>query len=160
MNATYEVIIGVDVSKATLDVCLINLQSDQITRLSVPNNREGAQQLITALPAVGTCLTVVEATGGYQCLLVAELVASDHVVAVANPRQVRDFARGMGRLAKTDKIDAQIIARYGQQANPRPFEKLPENREELQQLATRRLRPRRPRNRHRRSKQRQRHRTD
>jgi transposase len=138
MNAIYEVIIGVDVSKATLDVCLIDISTDQIRRLSVPNDSDGVKQLLQTLPTAGTCLTVVESTGGYQCLLVAELVAVDQTIAVVNPRQVRDFARGMGRLAKTDRLDAEIIARYGQQVSPRPFEKLPENREELQQLTTRR----------------------
>ena len=65
---------------------------------------------------------MIEATGGYQSRVVAALVAAGHQVAVVNPRQVRDFARGLGILAKTDRLDARVIARFGQHANPRPVE--------------------------------------
>jgi len=70
--------------------------------------------------------------------MVAELIAAGHQVAVVNPRQVRDFARGLGILAKTDRLDAEVIARFGQQAKPRPTEKMPEKQDELQQLVVRR----------------------
>jgi transposase len=90
------------------------------------------------LPTVGSCLIVAEATGGYQREMVAELIAAGHQVAVVNPRQVRDFARGLGILAKTDRLDAEVIARFGQQAKPRPTEKMPEKQDELQQLVVRR----------------------
>jgi transposase len=83
-------------------------------------------------------LIIVEATGGYQQRLVADLVAAGHRVAVVNPRQVRDFAKGLGILAKTDRIDARVIARFGQHVRPRTIAENHEKQEELQQLVTRR----------------------
>jgi transposase len=90
------------------------------------------------LPEPGSCLIVVEATGGYQRRVVAELVAAGHRVAVVNPRQVRDFARGLGILAKTDRLDALVIARFGQHVRPRTIAQRPEKQEELAQLVVRR----------------------
>lgn len=126
--------VGIDVSKASLDVCLL---ADS-KRLSTTNDPQGFAQLLKALPTPGSCLIVLEATGGYQRAVVAELVAVGHQVAVVNPRQVRDFARGLGFLAKTDRIDAEVIARFGEQAQPRSLEKASRIQQELQQLVTRR----------------------
>jgi transposase len=126
--------VGIDVSKQSLDVCLLANSK----RFSTSNDSMGFAQLLQALPTPGTCLVVLEATGGYQRAVVAELAAAGHQVAVVNPRQVRDFARGLGFLAKTDRIDAEVIARFGQQAQPRSLEKSSEIQQELQQLVTRR----------------------
>lgn len=126
--------VGIDVAKQSLDVCLLV----DAKRFSTTNDSKGFTQLLKALPTPGSCLVVLEATGGYQRAVVAELVAAGHQVAVVNPRQVRDFARGLGFLAKTDRIDAEVIARFGQQAQPRSLEKSSRIQQELQQLVTRR----------------------
>lgn len=134
MDAKYETFVGVDIAKDSLDVCFLATEK----RFTTTNNQAGFRQLLQELPAIGSCLVVVEATGGYQREMVAELIAAGHQVAVVNPRQVRDFARGLGILAKTDRLDAEVIARFGQQAKPRPTEKMSEKQDELQQLVVRR----------------------
>jgi len=130
----FDLYVGIDVAKESLDVCLLV----DSKRFSTSNDSKGFVQLLKALPTPGSCLVVLEATGGYQRAVVAELVASGHQVAVVNPRQVRDFARGLGFLAKTDRLDAEVIARFGQQAQPRSLEKSSGIQQELQQLMTRR----------------------
>lgn len=134
MDAKSKTFVGVDIAKDSLDVCLL----DTGKRFTATNDRAGFRQLLQELPAAGRCLVVVEATGGYQREMVAELITAGHQVAVVNPRSVRDFARGLGILAKTDRLDAEVIARFGQQANPRRTEKIPEKQDELQQLVVRR----------------------
>lgn len=134
MNAADDSFVGIDVSKNSLDVCLLPDQR----RWTTTNDRDGVRRLLEALPPAGACLIVVEATGGYQRIVVAELIAAGHQVAVANPRQVRDFARGLGRLAKTDRIDAETIARFGQHVQPRPAQKVPEKQGRLEELTARR----------------------
>lgn len=134
MDGSIALFAGVDVSKRSLDLCL--LPDDR--RQSFTYDEQGLAQLSQALPAPGTCRIVVEATGGYQRAVVAELVNAGHQVAVANPRQVRDFARGLGILAKTDRIDAYVLARYAQQAEPRTVAQVSEKAAELEQLVVRR----------------------
>lgn len=134
MDAKFETFVGVDIAKDSLDVCFLGTEK----RFTTTNDQAGFRQLLQGLPSVEGCLVVVEATGGYQREMVAELIAAGHQVAVVNPRQVRDFARGLGILAKTDRLDAEVIARFGQQAKPRPTEKMPEKQDELQQLVVRR----------------------
>jgi transposase len=134
MDGSIALFAGVDVSKRSLDLCL--LPDDR--RQSFTYDEQGLAQLSKALPAPGTCRIVVEATGGYQRAVVAELVNAGHQVAVANPRQVRDFARGLGILAKTDRIDAYVLARYSQQAEPRTVAQVSEKAAELEQLVVRR----------------------
>jgi transposase len=134
MDATSHAFVGIDVAKHSLDVCI--LSEDRC--FTLPNDATGFQQLVEKLPAVGSCLVVVEATGGYQRRVVAALVLAGHSVAVVNPRQVRDFARGLGILAKTDRLDARVIARFGQHTNPRLVETDRENQAELRELVTRR----------------------
>jgi transposase len=126
--------IGIDVSKKHLDVHFL---PDNCSR-RVPNTREGIGELLPSLPAPGSCRVIAEATGGYQRLLVAELVSAGHLVSVVNPRQVRDFARADNRLAKTDKIDARTLARFGQVFEPRPVETTRESQGELQELVAHR----------------------
>ena len=134
MDGSIALFAGVDVSKRSLDLCLL----PEERRESFAYDEQGLAQLSKALPAPGTCRIVVEATGGYQRVLVAELVNAGHQVAVVNPRQVRDFARGLGILAKTDRIDAYVLARYAQQAEPRMVAQVSEKAVELEQLVTRR----------------------
>lgn len=108
--------VGIDVSKDTLDACL--LQQNQ--NFTVDNHYTGLDQIIRQLKKLDACLIVLEATGGYEIPVAASLHDAGFDVAVVNPRQVRDFARSVGQLAKTDRIDAQIIARFAQATNPRP----------------------------------------
>ena len=134
MDGSLDSFVGIDVAKSSLDCCLL----PDGRRLSLPYDQSGLKELHRQLPPPGTCLIVIEATGGYQRRLVADLVDAGHLVAVVNPRQVRDFARGLGILAKTDRIDASVIARFGQHVRPRTVAKTPEKQLELEQLVTRR----------------------
>jgi transposase len=134
MDPTSRTLIGIDVAKHSLDIYL----ASEDRGFTIKNDTAGFKQLLAELPAVGNCLVVIEATGGYQSRVVAALVTAGHLVAVVNPRQVRDFARGLGILAKTDRIDARVIARFGQHANPRPVEIGTEKQVQLQEMVTRR----------------------
>jgi transposase len=129
-----ESFVGIDVAKDQLDVAL--LPSGK--KLPVPRNRQGYHQLLAQLPAAGTCLIILEATGGYEREVVAELLSQGHHVAVVNPRQVRDYARALGILAKTDEIDARVLARFGEQVKPRCILASAPELAELQQLVDRR----------------------
>jgi transposase len=126
--------VGIDVSKGALDVHLLSEQRS----LTVPNTPTGHAQLLDQLPAPATCRIVLEATGGYERRLVGELVAAGHFVSVVNPRQVRDFAKAHGILAKTDRIDAQVIARFGRDIKPRPVAQTSQKQQQLDDLVTRR----------------------
>lgn len=126
--------VGIDISKNSLDVHVLPAGNS----MHVSNKTDGHRQLLDQLPQPGTCLVVVEATGGYERQLAAELAMGGHHVAVVNPRQVRDFAKGLGILAKTDRIDARVIARFGQHVQPRPLAEAHEKQAELSQLVTRR----------------------
>ena len=126
--------IGIDVSKDSLDLASL----PEGTLRTMPHTVEGRRDLIAGLPKPGDCLVVVEATGGYERDLVVELTDAGHLVAVVNPRQVRDFARAIGILAKTDRLDAAVIAKFGEQVRPRPIAEVREKQAELDQLVTRR----------------------
>jgi transposase len=110
------VVVGIDVAKAWLDVA-IRPSGDQ---RRVGNDAAGIAAAVTWLQAVGARVIVVEATGGYEAPLVAELSVAALPVAVVNPRQVRDFAKATGRLAKTDRLDAQVLAHFGEAVRPTP----------------------------------------
>lgn len=106
--------VGIDVSKARLDVAY----SDERSGLSVDNESTGHAQIVDALKGVGCSRIAIEATGGYERLIVAELSAAGLPVVVVNPRQVRDFAKATGRLAKTDAIDAKVLALFAMAIQP------------------------------------------
>lgn len=110
---------GIDVSKATLDVAITNRKEIK----NFTNDENGYKQIIKYLKEYMPELTVMEATGGLEKLLVAYLVEAALPVVIANPRQVRDFAKAKGKLAKTDSIDARIIAEFAKEVHPavRPF---------------------------------------
>ena len=129
-----ESFVGIDVAKDQLDVDILPSGN----KFPVPRNRQGYQQLLAQLPAAGTCLIILEATGGYEREVVAELLSRGHHVAVVNPRQVRDYARALGILAKTDEIDARVLAPFGQQVKPRCILASAPELAELQQLVDRR----------------------
>lgn len=126
--------VGIDVAKNTLEAGIL----PDGKSFSVDYDQAGLKQLNDSLPKPGTCLIVVESTGAYHRRVVVDLLQAGHLVAVVNPRQVRDFAKAFGILAKTDRIDAQVIARFGQQVQPRITPKPAENQSELQQLVSRR----------------------
>ncbi|WP_153004462.1 IS110 family transposase, partial [Tepidimonas taiwanensis] len=103
------VVVGIDVAKAHVDVCVLGAQ---FKAQRFDNQAEGHSALTAALQPLGVALVVMEATGGYETELACALQAAGLPVAVVNPRQARDFAKSMGRLAKTDAIDARVLAEY------------------------------------------------
>jgi len=110
------VFVGVDVSKAELVTAL--RPSDEVW--TVPNDEAGVQELLRRLRLHRPTLVVIEATGGYERGIVAALASAGVPLVVANPRQVRDFARSTGQLAKTDRIDARILALFAERVRPEP----------------------------------------
>jgi transposase len=126
--------VGIDVSKAQLDVAL----RPSGERMRVANSEEGIAELVASLSGRAPTLIVVEATGGYQAALVAGLAVAKLPTAVVNPRQVRDFAKATGQLAKTDAIDADVLAHFGEVLRPEPKPLLDEQTLALEALITRR----------------------
>ena len=106
--------VGIDVAKAELVVSVLPGPE----RFTVTNDERGVRALVERLRALAPHLVVLEATGGYELLGVAALAAAALPVVVANPRQVRDFAKATGQLAKTDRIDADILARFADVVRP------------------------------------------
>lgn len=129
---------GIDVSKHWLDVAA----RPAATAARFPNTAAGQVAVVAHLRALPKAqqpqLIVVEATGGVERGVVEVLDGAQVPVAVVNPRQVRDFARCLGRLAKTDRLDAQVLARYGEQIGPEPRPRPDARRQEAQGLAARR----------------------
>jgi transposase len=113
---TTEVFVGIDVSKANLGVYCRPAGS----AFQCPNDEQGIASLVERLRALAPALIVLEATGGYEIPATAALAAAGLAVAVVNPRQARDFAKATGRLAKSDKIDAAVLAHFGQAVRPEP----------------------------------------
>jgi transposase len=115
------VCVGIDVSKAHLDVAL----SEEGTAWRVPNTEPGIQRLVTQSQAHAPTLVVLEATGGYEMPAAAGLAAHGLPVVIVNPRQVRDFAKATGQLAKTDQLDAHVLALFAVRVQP-PVRPLPD----------------------------------
>lgn len=105
-----ETCIGIDVSKEKLDVAVGS--SGEVWQ--VTNDEAGHRELRARLAEAGPRLVVLEASGGYEAIVAGTLWEAGFQAAVVNPRQVRDFARGMGKLAKTDQIDARVLALFGE----------------------------------------------
>lgn len=103
------VVVGIDVAKAHVDVAVLGAKFDA---QRFDNDAEAHSALAAALQPLGVALVVMEATGGYEAALACALQAAGLPVAVVNPRQARDFAKSMGRLAKTDRIDARMLAEF------------------------------------------------
>jgi transposase len=126
--------VGIDVSKAKLDVgCLPGGEHRQFD-----NDSDGRAKLLEWLSSKPGCLLVVESTGGYERELVYRAQDAPLKIALCNPRQVRDFAKGMGELAKTDRIDARMLALFAQHVQPRPLAQVPAKQRELESLVVRR----------------------
>ncbi len=128
------VFVGIDVSKEWLDVALST--ESKVERYS--NDEGGRQRLVQRVLASKPALVLLEATGGYQTQIVTALVVAKIATAVVNPRQVRDFARSLGKLAKTDAIDAFVLARFAELVKPEPRPLKDEATLELEALVTRR----------------------
>jgi transposase len=124
---------GIDVAKDTLEVFIT-----PDTRKSFLNNDEGQTELARFLADIRPALVVLEATGGYQIPVVEAMALRNLAIVVVNPRQIRDFAKATGRLAKTDTIDAEMIARFAEAIRPeaRPLKDADAHR--LQALVARR----------------------
>ncbi len=116
-----EIYVGIDVSKRSLDVCILREDTHQEGGESfvVSNDQEGVQEMLSRLEGASVELAVMEATGRYERLAATMLAASSISVAIVNPRQARDFAKAIGQLAKTDKIDAFVLARFARAVEPR-----------------------------------------
>lgn len=127
------VCVGIDVSKQQLDIALRPGR-----RYSVPNNEAGVASVLADLRTVSLTLVVLEATGGLELPLTSALALAGLPVVVVNPRQVRDFAKATGQLAKTDAIDAQVLARFAEVIRPEPRSLPDEQTQALAALVTRR----------------------
>lgn len=134
MTNSAECFIGIDVSKAQLDVAVY----EPTSTWQSPNTDFGIHDLVAHLQTLRPTLVVLEATGGYELRLVAQLAAAHLPVVVTNPRRVRAFARSTGQYAKTDKLDAQLLARFGAVLRPEPRPLPTEEEDQLTALLTRR----------------------
>jgi len=114
-----EVFVGIDVSKTQLDVAT----RPEGTKFSVANSEEGIADLVKILKTSPPTLIVLEATGGLEMPALSALAAAGLPVVMVNPRQARAFAKALGKLAKTDGIDADVLAHFGEATRPevRPF---------------------------------------
>jgi transposase len=129
-----KIYIGIDVSRLNLDIAV--RPSGEQWRTG--NDPDSIGHLVKRLQQLEPALIVVEATGGLENLLVAELSLASLAVAVVNPRQTRDFAKASGRLAKTDQLDADNLAHFGQAVQPEPRQLPDEQTQALAALVRRR----------------------
>jgi transposase len=129
-----EKFVGIDVAKAALDVCIEPLDQS----LHVSHDDAGIERIVKRLQEVGPILIVMEATGGLEVRLASELASQGLPVAVINPRQARDFAKATGQLAKTDTVDARVLAAFARAIRPavRPIKQA--DTRDLDELVTRR----------------------
>lgn len=126
--------VGIDVAKAQLDVAVDGRGAAERR----PNDEVGIAAVVRRLRETPPALVVVEATGGYELALVAALGVAGMPVVVVNPRQVRDFAKATGQLAKTDRIDARILARFAATVRPAIRPLADEAQQELEAVVSRR----------------------
>jgi transposase len=127
------IFVGIDVSKARLDVA-----QRPTGRFTVPNTEAGFTQRLAHLAAEPPTLIVLEATGGVELPLTGALAAAGLPVVVVNPRQIRDFAKATGQLAKTDALDAQVLAHVADVVRPEPRPLPDAQTQELAALVARR----------------------
>jgi transposase len=127
-NKSYKVYVGIDVSKAKLDVSI----SGHASLLQFSNDETGLKALVKLIPSKKNSLVILEATGGYEKVCATYLRQKKCNVAVVNAKRVRDFAKACGKLAKTDGIDAEVIRHFGQTFNPIPQVLVPEEADKRQ----------------------------
>ena len=127
--------VGIDVSKAALDFDCLPMKTPR----RFENSEVGIKSLVELIQSnAGVERIVLEATGGYETNLATALATSGLPVVIVNPKQVRDFAKACGILAKTDRIDAHVLARFGEVIKP-PTRRLPDDKQrEMTELLTRR----------------------
>jgi transposase len=126
MHVSDGVFVGIDIAQETLDVHVWPAKED----FAYTHDADGIQALVECLQRRPTALIVLEATGGYEALVAAHLAAARLPVAIVNPRQVRAFAHSIGKLAKTDQIDAHVLARFAEAVKP-PIRPLATDEEKL-----------------------------
>ena len=135
MSSAAKTYVGVDVSKARLDVAVLPTGGSFV----VSNDEEGFEELLVRLrEEAPITLVVLEASGGFERPVTAALAAAKMAVCVVNPRQSRDFARATGKLAKTDRLDARVLARFAQAVQPLPRALPDEEAQEFQAILARR----------------------
>src|SRR5688572_2065861 len=134
MATSSEIYVGIDVSKDKLDVAVLG----EARGWQEDNTQAGIAKLVQQMQELCSELIVVEATGGYQRAVVEALFHAGLSVAVANPTRVRQFARACGLLAKTDKLDAQLLAVFGQRVQPKLYTGKSEAEKQLSALLVRR----------------------
>jgi transposase len=132
---TAKIFVGVDVSKSTLDV----FRPDTGELLKIDNAETAIEQLCSKFSKQKDRITfVMEATGGYEYVLLRVLEKNQFQASVVNPRRVRDFAKGIGMDAKTDPIDAKLLSRYGEVVTPKPMATTSDHEKKHSALVTRR----------------------
>jgi len=124
--------VGIDVAKAALEVFIGSTGA----AFSVANDEVGIRELLRQMKPAD--FVILEATGGLEMPVASALAAAGVAVAIVNPRQVRDFARATGRLAKTDRLDAEVLARFGETVRPTARPLADEQTQALEALVTRR----------------------
>ena len=134
MSSQEPCFVGIDVSKDSLDLYVRPLDLHS----SIDYKLDGLPALVRELQQLAPNLIVIEATGGLETLLVSHLAAVGLPVVVVNPRQTRDFAKATGQLAKTDRVDARVLAHFGQAVKPQLRELPSKQAEELEALLVRR----------------------
>lgn len=134
MKKTGKMFVGIDVSKAWLDVAVH--EQKEVWRVS--NDEAGIRGLVKTLKKLKPKLIVLEPTGGFEMLVVAELSQAGLPVAVVNAKRVRDFAKSTGQFAKTDKLDARVLAHFAAAVRPEVRSLRTEEEEQLTALLTRR----------------------
>jgi transposase len=126
--------VGIDVSKDRLDVHV----RPSGEAFAVPRDGAGLEQLAAKLRGLAPDLVVLEATGGFEATVAAAVAGAGLPLAIVNPAQIRAFARAVGRLAKTDRLDAALIARFAEQVRPEPRPLAGEQAQALAELVVRR----------------------
>ena len=134
MKKAVEIFVGIDISKAWLDIAV----HEQAETFRASNDDTGIASLVKRLKKLKASLIVLEPTGGFEMLVVAELTRAGLPVAVVNAKRVRDFARATGQLAKTDKLDAKVLAHFAAAVRPAVRSLRTEQEEQLTALLTRR----------------------
>jgi transposase len=131
---TSDMFIGIDVSKAQLDIAVRPTHVwDQVS-----NTPEGIAELVTILQPISPTRITIEATGGYERDVAVPLATQGWAVAVVNPRHARSFAKALGLLAKTDRLDAAMLALFGERVKPIARPPKPEDLQRLDALVSRR----------------------
>jgi transposase len=134
MVKAVSVFVGIDVAKLELVVAVLPTQASWV----MPNDEEGVERVVQRIRALAPTLVVLEATGGYERMVVGALAAAAVPLVVANPRQIRDFARATGQLAKTDTLDAHVLALFAERVRPEPRPLADDATRALDALLTRR----------------------